>query len=175
MSGTPLRLQILWSLTELLEGVNPDNGFTYDLRTRVYRGRDLFGEETKPRATAALSILEAPRPDFAIYTGEWGDMRLDQWTLLLQGMCPHDLLQPYDSAYFLHAEVERQLAKVQQVRLETGKPLYPQYHLLGGLITSMEIAPPAVRPPNDQPSATAVFYLPVRVGVAVSSTQPYTA
>lgn len=173
MSSVPIRLAILQALTLHLEGITPANGYTSDLTKAVFRGRNLVGADLKHRP--ALSILEAPRPDIAVFTGEWNDVRKDEWTLLIQGMAEDDKRNPSDPAYYLCAEVEQHLSRIIGVRPQTGRPLYPDVHLLGGLITSLEIAPPVVRPPEDRVSATAFFFLPLRVGVAGETGQPYTA
>ena len=173
MTIIPLRLAILQALTKHLEGVTKAAGYSHDLAGSVYRGRNLVGADLNRRP--ALAILEAPRPDIAVFTGEWSDMRADSWTLLLQGMADDDKRNPSDPAYYLCADVEQHLARLIAVRPETGGPRYPQEHLLGGLITSLEIAPPVVRPPEDKISQTAFFFLPLRVGVAGETGRPYTA
>lgn len=168
----PTRLAILIALTEHLERITPDNGYDVDLSGAVFRGRSLLGADLGVRP--ALSILESPRPDIATYTGEWDSIRRDYWTLLIQGLAEDDKRNPSDNAYYLCAAVERHLGRIVAVRPETGAPRYPQEHLLGGLITSLEIAPPVVRPPEDRVSMSAFFFLPLRVGVAVETSRPYT-
>lgn len=170
----PKRLLILQRLTEHLECLVPANGYEHNLSGRVSRGRVVIGDEHVRTSTdPIISILESPRPDLASYTGEWGEMRKDNWTLLLQGLVRDDPLNPTDPAYRLVAEVELHLSRLVAARTETGKPLYPNEHLLGGVITSLEIAAPVVRPPEKGVSNTAFFYLPLRVGIAGNIGQPY--
>lgn len=171
--STPIRLAILIALTEHLKTITPANGYTNDLSEAVFRGRNLLGADLRERPM--VTILEAPRPDIAVYTGEWGDQRLDHWTLLVQGVADDDKKNPSDPAYYLCAEVEQHLTRIIDVRPETGSPRYPDIHLLGGLITDLQIAPPVVRPPEDRVSTSAFFFLPLRLGVAVGTGQPYTA
>lgn len=174
MKKIPLRLAILQRLSEHLEALTPANGYSCDLAGRVIRGRIVIGtEEAAGSKLPLLSILESPRPELALFTAEWGSMRSEHWTLLLQGLVRDDLRNPTDPAYVLAAEVEEHLARIIDVRAETGNPRYPNEHLLGGLITSLDIAPPVVRPPEHGVAATAFFYLPVRVGIAGKVGQPY--
>lgn len=171
--STPTRLAILMALTDHLKQITPANGYAFDLSEAVFRGRNLIGADIKQHPM--LSILEAPRPDFAVYTDEWGAVRRDQWTILIQGMADDDKQNPSDNAYYLCAAVEAQLARLIDTRRGTGSPLYPQEHLLGGLITSLDIAPPVVRAPEDRVSTSAFFFLPLRLGVAVEIGRPYTS
>lgn len=173
---TPIRLAILKALTEHLENLTPANQYDHDLRGKVYRGRILLGaESTAGDKLPCLSILESPRPELSLFTGEWNAMRSDSWTLLLQGLVKDDVTNPTDPAYYLAAEVEMHMARLVAVRQETGKPKYPNEHLLGGLITGLDIAAPVVRPPEPGVANTAFFYLPVRLGIAGDLSQPYAA
>src|SRR5690606_4287447 len=108
------------------------------------------GAEVKPYP--AISILEAPRPDIAVFAGEEGFMRKDRWTLLIQGLAEENLLNPSDSAYYLCAAVEQRLHRIQAVKRASGAPEFPEDYMLGNLITALEIAPPVVRPPEDKVS-----------------------
>lgn len=166
------RLNILIALTNHLKTLTPDLGYTNDLSESVFRGRTLFGANITNRPL--VSIIEAPRPDFSVYTGEGQDFRRDVWTLLIQGLAEDDALNPTDPAYHLAYEVEQHLFRLIEVRSQTGAPRYPDIHLLGGLITSMEVAAPVVRPPEQNVSTSAFFFLPVRLGVAVEAGRPYT-
>lgn len=167
----PTRLLILQRLSAQLETITPVNGYAYNLAGNVYRGRTHFGVETP---LPAISILESPHPDIAVYAGQHWDAMCDQWTLLLQGFVDNDLENPTDPAYYLYAEVVRCLSRVIATRAATGTPAYPDEHLLGKLITSLEIAPPVVRPPDDGQSSRAFFFLPLRLSVAVPIWNPYT-
>lgn len=167
----PTRLLILQRLAAHLETITPDNEYAYDLTGSVYRGRTNFGTETR---LPAISILESPHPDIAVYVGQNWDAMRDQWTLLLQGFVDNDMENPTDPAYHLYAEVVRCLSRIIATRPATGTPIYPDEYLLRGLITSLEVAPPVVRPPDDGQSSRAFFFLPLRLGVAVPIWNPYT-
>ena len=169
--NVPTRLLVLQRLTALLEETTYTfNGQTLSLAGAVFRGRNLVGDESKP--WPIISILEAPRPDIALYAGD-GEAMKDRWLLLIEGICENDLLNPSDAAYTLHAAVEEQLCKVVEKK-QSGSAKYPEHYLLGNLITGIEISPPVIRPPGDKASAAAFFFLPVRVGIATRFGQPYT-
>lgn len=169
----PIRLLILQRLQQHLSTIT-DIGLSdaVDLVDKVFRGRILLGAEvTKP----ALSILEAPRPDQAAdHIGDWDEWRTEGWTLLVQGMIEDDVDSPTDHAYYLEAAVEQKLADITATN-GFGQPADPDVFMLGGLINRLEIGPPVVRPPENFPSATGFFFLPIRVGIAADLSNPYTA
>lgn len=170
----PRRLAILMRLTAHLQAITPANGYTNDMSDRVIRGRLVVGnDKAAPSRLPLLSILESPRPELSLFTAEWGSMRSDTWTLLLQGLVADDVLNPTDPAYVLAAEVEQHLSRLIAVRHETGAPRFPSEHLLGGLIASLDVAPPIVRPPEQGVALTAFFYLPIRLGIAGNIGQPF--
>lgn len=159
----PIRLQILKALTLHLEGINPDNGYTDDLRGVVFRGRNLLGANDKTKKPA-LSLIESPTPDIAMFTGEFDDYRRDNWTLLIMGLVADDPANPSDPAYIMADIVTKRLGRLTATK-SGGRDAYPDEFMLGGLISSLNIAPPIVRNPDDKVSSTAYFYLPIRVGV----------
>lgn len=168
----PTRLLILQRLTALIEATTTELPLpAVDLTDKVFRGRSLTGQEVE---RPAVSILESPRPESAIWAGDWNVQR-SSWTILLQGLVEDDKENPADAAYYLAAAVEAQLSKVGAINTATGNPRYPEHYLLGNLITSIEIAPAVVRPPEKDVSSTAFFFLPLRLGVAASPGEPYTA
>jgi hypothetical protein len=171
----PKRLLILQRLCEHITGITKAAGYHFDLDERsVHRGRNILGAEsavTKERPVA-VSVIESPRPDIATYAGDWGEARSEWWTLLIQGQALNDL-RDTDLAYFLAADVELHLSRITATRSQTGSAKYPDAFNLGGLITGMEVAPPVVRAPEPQVSATAFFFLPVRVGVAGKTGDPF--
>lgn len=165
----PKRLLVLKRLCTLLEELEVD-GAIVDMSGKITRGRNIMGEEVQ---APALSILEAPRPEFATYAGEEHFMRKESMLLMIQGRAVDDKLNPGDPAYYLEAAVEKRLSMIIAEK-SGGRPLYPEHHMLGKLITSMEVAPPVVRPPEDKVSASAFFFLVLRVGIAVDISEPYT-
>jgi len=173
VSLMPTRLLILQRLTDHLKAITIANGYDFDLGEKVWRGRIILGQEIKP--LPAISIIEAPRADTnAYFSGDWKEMRREMWTIFIQGMIEDDLEHPTDLAYHLAAAVESHVARIGASDRNTGNPVYPEIFNLGGLITNIEIAPPVVRPPEQQVTSTAFFFLPVRLGVATPVGQPYT-
>lgn len=171
--NVPTRLLVMQRLCSLLEDEPLEiNGVMVDMKGAVARGRNIVGEEVKP--LPFISIMESPRPDVATYAGEDASYRKDHLVLLIQGRIIDDKLNPGDTAYWFEAAVEERLSRIIAVKPASGKPLYPEHHMLGNLISALEIAPPVVRPPEDKISSSAYFFLPVRVGIAVRLQNPYT-
>lgn len=161
------RLAILKALTNHLAGISIAGGFDHNLTGRVFRGRTVFGENDP---VPFISILEAPRPDFGEYAGE-GEARAESWSLLLQGFAKTDTVHPTDPLYPLLADVEARLVEIIAKSGATGDPLFPAVYLLPDAagkyqITGLELQPPVVRPPGNEPTAKACFLLPLRVGLA---------
>lgn len=166
MRPLPKRLVILNALRDLLAGINENEGGTFNMAGKVYVNRLLFGADVTAQAPA-LSIVEAPRPDFALYGGEDNFMRADKWTLLIQGITPDDKTANSEAwPYFLEQDVELRLRRMTELRA-SGSPAYREHYLLGDRIASVEVAPPVIRPPEAQVSSHAFFYVPIRLGIAV--------
>lgn len=166
----PQRLDVLIALTEHLEGITPENGYKHNLAGKVYRGKNFIGAEVE---RPALSIIESPQPDVSRFTGEWGDTRRAEWVVLIQGIVNDDKTHPSDPAYYLAAEVEAHLSRLIVTDGRTGLPIYPTEHLLGGRIVEMELAPAVVRPPENSVSASAFFFLPLRLTLAAETSEPF--
>lgn len=164
------RLAIMKALTAHLEGINGVEPYEYDLRGKVFRGRNLFGEQAQDKPPI-VSVLEGKATDYGQFAEEWQTVRLDSWLLLVQGWVKDDIVNPTDPAYGLLADVELRLSDIVAKKLD-GKPKYPGIHLLGGLISSLTLASPVVRPPEDGLSSKAFFYLPVLVGLKSDITKP---
>jgi hypothetical protein len=162
----PYRLAVLLRLQLLLEEICKADGDLYDMQGHVHINRLLFGAEVQQAHEATLSIIEAPRPDFATFAGD-GDSRADRWTLMIQGTVPDD--KSVDTEYlpyYFCQDVEKRLLRITEVK-GSGSPKYPNDYRLGDMISSVEVAPPVVRPPEAQVSSHAFFYLPIRLGIAV--------
>lgn len=175
----PSRLAIMNALCNVLRTPTPtETNDTFGV-LRVFRGRAILGEEIKP--LPAIAVIESPISDPAVtYIGNDLEMRRDRLTFLIQGRIDdtksdsdNGEIQSTDIAYWLEAAVESRLARIQKTDRQ-GNPVYPGEWNLGNLITEMEIGSPVVRPAEKTVSATAFFFLPVRVGIAKRSDQPYT-
>lgn len=169
----PKRLLVVKRLCDLLETEPMEvDGKTYNMKGAVWRGRNILGEEIKP--LPAISVLESPRPDFAIYAGE-DEARRDNMTLLVTGLIEsRDKYNPSDAGYWFHAAVEERLSRVADVKPGSGNPKYPEHYMLGDLLSSFDVGAPVVRPPDDKTRSCAYFFLPIRVGIATLVTEPYT-
>lgn len=168
MDKTHMRLKVLKALTAHLEGITVANGYGHDVKDAVFRGRNEYG---KNDPLPMVSILEGKGSDIGQFTDE-SLIRKDTWTLLLQGFVDDDKKNPTDPAYALLADVERRLSDIVALD-KLGKPEYPGVYMLRGLITSLMLASPVVRPPEEGLSSKAFFYLPIRVGLAVNLKQPW--
>lgn len=160
----PIRLQILKLLTTHLAGVTPANGFVSDLSApgAVSRGRHLHGENDP---TPMVAILENPRLNDSFRAGEQNAQRYDSLSLLVQGWVKSDSEHPTDPAYQVAEDVELRLGEIIATDRQ-GDPLIPQAYLLGRLIGSMTIGNYSVRPPSEQTSNKAFFYLTLEISLA---------
>lgn len=164
MPAVPYRLQVLKALTTHLEGITKANGYDYELGTSVFRGRAKYGDDDP---IPMLAMLEAPTPPHPMYGAEEDAMSSEWWTILVQGWAEDDTLNPTDPAYYLMDAVEKRLSLIIAIRDDaSGRPVDKNTYLLGGLIAGLQYGPGIVRPPTEQVSSKAFFYLPVRVKLA---------
>jgi hypothetical protein len=162
----PKRLAVIIALQNLLSHISTDNGDAFDMIGKVFRNRILIGADITGDPPA-LAIIEAPRPDIAIFAGEENEARKDMWTIMIQGIVADDRTDvTTDDAYFLCQDVERRLKRIMATKPQSGSPEFKEDYLLGGMITSVEIAPPVIRPPEAGIANNSFFYLPIRLGIA---------
>lgn len=166
------QLTILKALTAHLRGITPSAGYDFDMSTSVFRGRAMYGENDP---VPMISIIESLDPDNSIdVANESRTVRSETWVLLVQGFIEAPTENPTDHAYNLKAAVEHRLAQIVAVD-QFGDGMYPDYHMLGGLITDLSIGPGVVSGPRRELSSDlAFFYLPVGVGLAVDVANPFT-
>ncbi len=165
------QLLILKALTTHLDGMTVAGGYGFDMAGKVFRGRQIYGDEMP---LPCLSILEAPRPDETPRAyGHERARRVEDWVLLVQGWVADDKANPTDPAYELKAYVELRLSEIVAINGQ-GKASYPAVYRLGDLIAEMAIGPGVVSPPRQNISAKAFFYLPVVVKAAFSPLAPFT-
>ena len=159
----PFRLRVLRALTSAIETVNPDNGYHYDLRDRVFRGRMRFGGDDP---VPMVSVLEAPLPADNTMSDGQNPNSIGAWELLIQGWAEDDMVNPSDPAHHLMAEVKAALVAAK--RSERGT------NILGmqGRVFDLKIGQGTVRP-GDEPSAEAFFWLTLTMRVAEDLDQPY--
>lgn len=161
------RLEILKRLTAHLEGVDGVDPFTHNLKGKVFRGRSIYGTGDP---LPLVSILEGKASDYGSFADDVQTVRKDSWLLLVQGWTKNDTMNPTDPVYALLADVELRLSDI--LATEHGRPKFSGVYMLGGLISSLTIAAPVVRPPDDGVSDKAFFYLPVLVGLKSDLTKP---
>lgn len=156
------RLSVLKKLTLHLRGITKAAGYDYDLSNAVFRGRTIFGEGDP---IPMVSILESPRSDQGMFAGEGQSQRKEDWSLLIQGWAHDDVENPTDPVYGLMDAVERHLFRLTKVNSTNGMEVYPAEYLLGRSVGGVMILPGVVRPPMDQVSSKAFFYLPIRLSL----------
>lgn len=172
MPSESKQLTILKALTTWIEGVTPGNGYDFDLTSRVFRGRAIFGDGD---AVPAIAINEHLQPDqVPLVADDMLTFRSDVWMLLVQGWIQQDVTHPTDEAYNLKAAVEKRLSALV-AKDRQGDPVDPTNYLLGKKITSMGIGPGVVSGPRPEVSSYAFFYLPVSIGLAVNVADPFSA
>lgn len=181
MSNTHLRLQVLQKLCAHLEGITIINGYQHDLidvnGTHVFRGRAEFGDNDP---TPMVSLIEAKATDYGVFADENSSVRKDEWVVLVQGWAVDtskgprgtNLDHPTDAVYQLLMDVESRLSDIVATD-EKGQPKFPGKFRLEGLITSLRLASPVVRPAETGVSSKAFFYLPIRIGLAYDLTAPW--
>ena len=174
--GDPKRLVMLKVLSYYLSmEVTTGNGYKHTLTDAVFRGRMNF---TTDDALPMISILDNPDPDryptpagnrgYELATGN------EDYVLLLQGWAKDDKINPTDPAHVLMADVRKALAKIAYRGEPDSAPVTEGYpYLLGGLITRLSIEPGVVRPPTEQASADAFFWMRISVGFTEDPNDPY--
>jgi hypothetical protein len=159
----PFRLKVLVALTEALRGVNPTNGYEFDVSESVFRGRIKYGEDDP---LPMISILEAPIPADPIETRGQNHMSSGAWELLIQGFVEDDDIHPTDPAQCFMAEVKAAL--VAEKERDRGN------NILGmqGRISEMYIGQGSVRP-ADEASDKGFFWLTLTLRVVDNLRSPY--
>lgn len=176
------KLKLMKLLSAHLEGINPtetflnpDTGaqeaYPIDLRDKVFRGRNTFGDEVKE---PFLCVLEAPRQIDPNSTGSALLTQKEEWVLLVQGFAQDNKTNPTDPAYELLAFVQERLSRITQETPSGGRGgKFPSVFRLGGLAVSVGFQIPIVRPGNDDVSGTAYFYMPVSIGTVTDLSKPF--
>lgn len=159
----PFRLVVLRRLSKAIEEVNPENGYHFDLRSKVFRGRVRY-DQTDP--IPMVSILEAPIP--AEVSQSRGDHHgsTGPWELLIQGFADDDRLNPSDPAHHLMAEVKSVLVK--EKRRDRGNNILQ----MNGRVVEMYLGQGSVRPPEDV-TTEAFFWLTLTLRLAEDIEEPY--
>jgi hypothetical protein len=181
MPPIPKQLLVMKRLAEHLEAINPTNedpaytlvgeapqNYAMDLRQKVFRGKTVLGTEV---LMPALAILESPQPVAGLEAGEQGHAQLNDWRVLVQGFATDDKQNPTDPAYILKAAVELRLGRI--IHETRGIATYPEEYMLGGLIAGLSIGFGPARPPEQNVSQNAFFYIPLVIKLATTTKNPY--
>ncbi len=146
----PKRLRIQQALTEQLKTITVANGYFNDVGDKVYRGRAFFDYDDGLPMLSLLQPVRAPEAlvppgDGAVYHGP-----LD---LLVQGFAVDDPMNPTDPAERLLADVKRCLHEI--IKATSQRPY------VWNDITSLRLGPSVCRPPDNEVSSVAYFWLSV--------------
>lgn len=159
----PRRLHILRALTDHLRTITPANGYQHDLSAAVFRGRTAFGSGDP---VPMLSILQSPRNEAPIPAPGQGGAQPGGLDLLLQGFVADDFEHPTDPAELLLADVKLALGRLKEKVAQA-----PRMHWQG--IEGLVIDEGICRPPDEEISAVAFFWLSVRVQYTDNVKDPY--
>lgn len=160
----PTRLRILKALTACLEEITPENGYAHDLSGKVFRGRDMFGDNDP---LPMISILEAIEEEEQVPSPQGSGMSTGSWTLQIQGFIEDDMYNPSDPAHFLMADVKKRLIQ-ERIRDR-------QYDIfgMGNSVTELRMSRGVVRPPGDAVSDKAYFWLRLTLTVVENLNDPF--
>lgn len=169
------RLTTLKALSDFLAGeVSIANGYKHDLAGKVFRGR-MFVTTNDP--LPMVSFMENIDPDRYPRTagGDYEQKTTkEDWVLLVNGWAEEDKQNPTDPAYELMADVKKALAKLAKRPAPlSGEADNPHLHL-GGLITGMTMEPGIARPPIEQVSTKAFFWMRIALKFVENPNDPYT-
>lgn len=166
----PFRLRVLKALTNCLASITPANGYVHDLgpssrfpNGRVFRGRTMFGEETK---VPFVSILEVPLPLDQMPAQEDATVSAGGWDIIIQGFVQDDEENPTDPAHGLLAEVKKALI-LQKKGKRRGEHIFGMRE-----VYDLTVGPGTVRPPDDV-SANAYFWMGLVIHMAEDLEDPY--
>lgn len=176
----PFRLEIMFRLVDLLKTITPANGYVNDLsdiagppaKARIYRGRAVFGEDDP---SPMISIIEPPVPHDQLDGADDSPYSAGEWPMILQGWTKDDFIHPTDPGAILLADVRKCLTIHRRNNKYTLFGLgsrSPDVQGTGNSVDKLNIGIGVVRPP-DQISATAYFWLIIRITIAENLEKPY--
>lgn len=168
----PFRLRLLKGLTEVLQGITPENGYTVDLSEAVFRGRSSFGEGDP---VPMVSILDAIKTVDGSFPADDSGEAKTVYPLLVQGWAHDDIAgNPTDPCHYLMADVKKALSLH---RAKHGKPTVaggPDYNWFGmaGGVVGFKYNGGVVRP-ADEISDRAYFWLLLDIELVEDMANPY--
>ena len=166
------RLATLMVLSDLLRTIVPGDDYKHDLSESVWRGRYNFDKADLVPAVAILENIDPDRyPRLAGHEDFTGHgLSSEGWVLLIQGWVVDDKENPTDPAYRLMADVRKALSLIMKGpnRGETN-----EFFRLGGLITGMTMEPGVARPPAEQLSSKAYFWMRITLKFVEDPNDPF--
>lgn len=159
----PFRLRVLKALGGALEEITGTNGYRFDLKDKVFRGRDTFGNSDP---IPMLSILESIAEKEVLLSPRKGTKQMVPWELLVQGWAEDDDENPTDPAHHLMAAVKRRL--IQERARQDGSGILG----MCGMIDEIKFSSGVVRP-ADEVSSKAYFWLKVELVLVENLLDPY--
>lgn len=165
----PLRLRVLKRLTEELKQITPANGYSVDLSSAVFRGRDVFDRnDPVPMVSILESILEKDQ----LPAPPGGASKAGPWELLIQGWAGEDTDNPTDAAYFLLADVQKRLVEVTRMPYADPNRRGCDILQMNGIITALRFSRGVARP-ADEVSSRAYFWLKLELDLVENLLEPY--
>lgn len=161
----PFRLRVLKALGTALEEITGENGYMFDLRGKVFRGRDTFGNSDP---LPMLSILESITEKDVVLSPRGGSTQVVPWELLIQGWTEDDYDNPTDPGHHLMAAVKKRLIQERKCPRGTGSGILG----MCGKIDEIKFSTGVVRP-ADEVSSKAYFWLKVELLLVEDLLQPY--
>lgn len=152
----PFRLKVQKRLSEELQAITPENGFEHDLTQGVFRGRSWFGPDDP---VPMISILEEPKEADRQAARPRTGVTRGPYELLVQGFAQDDHENPTDPAHHLMADVQKRLAEVVETSELSGK-IFSDLSTTS-TVAGMNFGGGVVRPPDEEVSAKAYFWLRV--------------
>ena len=160
----PFKLRVMHALTQALQEITPANGYEHDLSAAVFRGRLAFGDDDP---IPMVSILEAPLPLEQKLAGNDGTASKGGWNLLIQGFVRDDKVNPTDPGHYLMADVRKRIALLRKPK--RGSDILG----MAGNVTDLRIGPGVVRPPGDDVSSKAYFWMTLTLDLVEDLEKPY--
>lgn len=168
----PFRLQVLDAMSQVLQRITKNNGYTYDLSESVFRGRLVFGDDDP---VPMVVINEAPLPEGPTPAKPASGVWEGGWDLMIQGWVDDDKKHPTDPAHFLMADVRKALAieRREQMQRRPGQGVINNLFGMGGRVLDFQIGASVVRPAEERVNELANFLLSVTLHIAEQMDDPY--
>jgi hypothetical protein len=162
MPETPMQVRVLEALQVKLESITKGDCYSYTLKGHVHIGRTLFDEQDP---LPIVSILEVPLPaeQRAVPRGAAGVS--GPWEMFIQGW----VTEPNRTAKFMTRQayyLKNDIIQCLTSERQKFNDLMNSAPILGiREITDIQVDRGVVRP-DDERSSTALFWVPLTIGLA---------